>query len=188
MAAGLGLSGRCILADTDLLTDALIRISTHPDENAGRREEIRQMLEDTLRKKDVLPLTRRSFIREVRRGGMAGLHRRGQTVLQLMANTQQAGLVLQRDYLHLSRSLMALAGSYGSLYEGDSRAMLFGDLAKMMARLPLTLGRDYFAHEFRNLQDRFARRERPAAAVPVPMMKPLPQRSGPPPGVLPASI
>ena len=85
-------------------------------------------------------------------------------------------------------SLMALAGSYGPLYEGDSRALLFGDLAKMMARLPLTLGRDYFANEFRNLQDRFARRERPAAAVPVPMMKPLPQRSGPPPGVLPASI
>ncbi|WP_293374948.1 AarF/ABC1/UbiB kinase family protein [Nevskia sp.] len=176
-----------ILADTDLLTDALIRISTHPDENAGRREEIRQMLEDTLRKKDVLPLTRRSFIREVRRGGMAGLHRRGQTVLQLMANTQQAGLVLKRDYLHLSRSLMALAGSYGSLYEGDSRAMLFGDLAKMMARLPLTLGRDYFAHEIRVLQDRFARRERPAA-VPVPMMKPLRERRGPPPGVLPAGV
>lgn len=176
----------CILADTDLLTDALIRISTQPEENAGRRDLIRQLLDDTLRKKDVAPLTRRSFVRELRRGGMAGLHRRGQTVLQLMANTQQAGLVLQRDYLHLSRSLMALAGSYGSLYEGDRRALLFGDLARMMARLPLTLGRDYLGHEWRALQDRFSRRERRQIAVPVPMMKPLPHHSGPPPGVLPA--
>lgn len=176
-----------ILADTDLLADALIRISTQPDENRARRDEIRQLLDDTLRKKDVPALTRRSFVRELRRGGMEGLHRRGQTVLQLMANTQQAGLVLKRDYLHLSRSLMALAGSYGSLYEGDSKAMLFGDLAKMMARLPLTLGRDYLGHELQLLQERFGRRrERKVPAVPVPMMKPLPHRSGPPPGVLPA--
>lgn len=179
----------CILADTDLLADALIRISTQPDENLGRRMVIKQLLDETLRKKDVPPLTRRSFVRELRRGGMEGLHRRGQTVLQLMANTQQAGLVLKRDYLHLSRSLMALAGSYGSLYEGDSRAMLFGDLATMMARLPLTLGRDYLGHELRRLEDRLGRRrERKAAAVPVPLMKRLPQRPGPPPGVLPAGL
>ncbi|WP_295686377.1 AarF/UbiB family protein [uncultured Nevskia sp.] len=85
-----------ILADTDLLADALIRISTHPDENRARRDEIRAALDDTLRKKGVTALTRRSFVGELRAGGIAGLHRRGQAVLQLMANTQQTGMVLKR--------------------------------------------------------------------------------------------
>ncbi|HET7798099.1 MAG TPA: AarF/ABC1/UbiB kinase family protein, partial [Nevskia sp.] len=148
-----------ILADTELLTDALIAVSTHPDENRARRAEIRALLDETLRKKGVTPLTRRSFVRELRDGGVEGLHRRGQTVLQLMANTQQAGLVLKRDFLHLSRALMAMVGSYGSLYEGDSRRMLLTDLAKVALRLPFTLSRDLLKQELRGVAGRLARRD-----------------------------
>lgn len=177
-----------ILADTALLTDALIQISTHPEDNRMRWHEIRQLLDDTLRKKGVTPLTPRSFIRELRAGGIDGLHRRGQTVMQLMANTQQAGLVLRRDFLHLSRALMALVGSYGTLYEGDSRRTLFGDLAKVAARLPFTLGRDVLRQGLRELPWRFKRGQERLPKVPVPMMTPLRPRIGPPPGVLSADI
>src|ERR1043165_8130399 len=44
------LSG-AITADLELLTDALIQVSTNPEENAARRAEIKSKLEDTLRKK-----------------------------------------------------------------------------------------------------------------------------------------
>ncbi len=171
-----------ILADTELLTDALIRISTQPAENHARRNEIRDALEETLRKKGVTTLTRRSFIGELRTGGVAGLHRRGQTVLQLMANTQQTGMVLKRDYLHLSRALMALAGSYGTIYEGDARGLLFRDLARVVLRLPLTLSRELARQEVRALQARFAkpvteavpvdppRRSQPQGAAHAPML------------------
>ena len=155
-----------ILADTELLTEALIRISTQPEENHERRAEIRAALDETLRKKGVTPLTRRSFIRELRSGGVAGLHQRGQAVLQLLANTQQAGLVLKRDYLHLSRALMALAGSYGTLYEGDRRSLLLRDLGRVALKLPLTLGRELASQELRALRGRFGRRS-PEAATPV---------------------
>lgn len=167
-----------ILADTELLTDALIRISTQPQVDAARREEIRTALDETLRKKNVSRLTRSSFIAEVRRGGLAGLHARGQTVLHLMSNTQQVGLVLKRDYLHLSRSLFALAGSIGSLYEGESGRRIAIDLAIVALRLPATFSREVFVRELNAMRDRLARRLAPAAqpAVPLPLPRvPLPK-------------
>jgi predicted unusual protein kinase regulating ubiquinone biosynthesis (AarF/ABC1/UbiB family) len=167
-----------ILADVELLTDALIRISTQPEANLARRSEIRDTLNDTLLKKGVTPLTRKSIVRELAAGGLAGLHRRGQTVLQLMANTQQAGLVLKKDYLHLSRALMALAGSYGTLYEGDSKRLLAGDLARVVLRLPLTLGREKLSQELRLL---LKRDKAPA----TPQALPEPRRSEPPPAAIP---
>jgi hypothetical protein len=159
-----------ILADTDLLADALIRISTQPEVDAARREEIRAALDETLRKKGVSRLTRGSFIAEVRRGGLNGLHARGQTVLHLMSNTQQVGLVLKRDYLHLSRALFALAGSIGSLYEGEPGRRLAIDLAIVALRLPATFTREMFVRELNTVRGRLARRLAPPAppAVPVP--------------------
>ena len=160
-----------ILADTDLLTDALIRISTQPQADAARRDEIRAALDETLRKKNVSRLTRTSFIAELRRGGLASLHARGQTVLHLMSNTQQVGLVLKRDYLHLSRALFALAGSIGTLYEGEPGRRMAIDLAIVALRLPATFTREMFVRELNAVRGRLARRLAPPAqpAVPVPV-------------------
>ena len=160
-----------ILADTDLLTDALIRISTQPQVDAARREEIRAALDETLRKKNVSRLTRSSFLAELRRGGLASLHARGQTVLHLMSNTQQVGLVLKRDYLHLSRALFALAGSIGTLYEGEPGRRMAIDLAIVALRLPATFTREMFVRELNAVRGHLARRLAPPvqAAVPVPV-------------------
>jgi predicted unusual protein kinase regulating ubiquinone biosynthesis (AarF/ABC1/UbiB family) len=167
-----------VLADADLLADALIHISTQPQANAARREEIRAALDETLRKKNVSPLTGRTFIAELRRGGFAGLHQRGQTVLHLMSNTQQVGLVLKRDYLHLSRALFALVGSIGTLYEGDSGRRLAIDLAIVALRLPATFSREVFVRELKSVRGRLARRlSSPVqSAVPLPIVRaPLPK-------------
>lgn len=163
-----------VLADTGLLADALIRISTQPEADATRRDEIRAALDETLRKKGVTPLRRGSFIAELRRGGLAGLHARGQTVLHLMSNTQQVGLVLKRDYLHLSRALFALAGSIGSLYEGDSGRRLAVDLALVALRLPATFSREVFTRELNAVRGQLARRLAPPAPRPVPVPVPRP--------------
>jgi ubiquinone biosynthesis protein len=131
-----------VLADPDLLTAALIGISTQPQANAARRAEIRAALIDTLAKKQVVPLTRGNFVGELRRGGTAGLHRRGQTVLHLMSNTQTTGIVLKREYLHLSRALMAAVGSFSSLYEDSSKRLLLRDLAEGVLRMPMRYTRE----------------------------------------------
>lgn len=172
-----------LLADTDVLADALIKISTQPAENALRRGEIKAALDETLRKKGVVPLTRRNFIGVLRQGGQAGLHARGQAVLQLMSNTQQAGLVIQRDYLHLSRALFAAGGSFGSLYEGDRKTLLLKDLGRTLLLLPLSATNDLFHREITAARRRLARvlplprflRHRLSPPLPVQAIpKPLP--------------
>lgn len=146
-----------ITADLELLTDALIQVSTKPDENRERREEIRGALAETLKKKGVTPLTRRNFLGELKRGGVAGLHTRGQTILHLMSNTQHAGVVVKKEYLHLSRALMAAAGSFGTLYEKSPKRLLMLDLAFGLARLPWKLARDITFAEVSFWRARMAR-------------------------------
>ncbi len=146
-----------ILADTNLLADTLIRVSTQPEANAARRQEIKALLDETLAKKNIRPLTLGNFIPELKREGADGLYRRGQAILQLMSNTQHAGVVLKRDYLHLSRALFAAAGSFGSLYENESKKKLAVDVARGLLRLPVTFTQDRLYEESRSLRARLAR-------------------------------
>ncbi len=174
-----------VLADTALLTDTLIEMSTHPQENRLRRDDIKASLDETLLRKNVTPLNRRNFIIELQRGGLQGLYRRGQMVLQLMSNTQQAGLVLRRDYLHLSRSLFAAAGSFGSLYKNDSKSLLLRDLAVSAARMPLRFSQEWLRYETRGLGEAMVRRlplpqswrNRLLPPAPPPAAQPVPIRA-----------
>jgi ubiquinone biosynthesis protein len=166
-----------ILADPEILADALIAISTQPEANAARRRDIRALLGETLAKKQVETLTRTNFVSVLRRGGMAGLHRRGQAVLQLMSNTQAAGIVLKREYLHLSRALMAAVGSFATLYEDGSKQLLLRDLAGGVLRLPVRYTRERVQAEVTHWRARAAEvlplpasvrsRWRPERAVPA---------------------
>lgn len=131
-----------LVADTEMLTDALIAISTDPVGNLGRRDEIRAALDDTMRKKGIEPLTARTLFNDVRKRDFDAWHRRLQTAMHLMSNTQSLGLVVIGDYLHLSRSLFAAIGSFGSIYAEASRLQLFQDVAIGVGSLPLTLVQD----------------------------------------------
>jgi predicted unusual protein kinase regulating ubiquinone biosynthesis (AarF/ABC1/UbiB family) len=146
-----------VLADPQLLADALIDISTQPAENAARRGAILAALAETLAKKKVITLTRANFVRELRRGGFDGLHRRAQTVMHLMSNTQTTGIVLKQEYLHLSRALMAAVGSFGTLYEDSSKRLLVRDLAEGMLRLPVRYTRERVGAEVSSWRARAAR-------------------------------
>ncbi len=143
-----------VSADVDLLTDALIAISTAPDEQALRRDEIRATLEETLRKKGVVPLTRSNFVRVLGSGGLAGLQARGQSVMQLGSNTQQLGLVVRGEYLHLSRSLFAAAGSFASLYADSRRLTLLQDLLTGLTGFPWRLAKDRLDVEVHRVRGR----------------------------------
>ena len=155
-----------LVADIDLLTDALIAVSTEPAANVQRRAEIRQALQETLAKKGVERLTPLSLLQELRSEGFGGVHRRAQTAMHLMSNTQSLGLVVVGDYLHLSRSLFAVAGSFGGLYENDRRLQMAQDLLVAACSVPLTLVQDRIEtrlHGMRNaLRARFPILEPPS--------------------------
>lgn len=172
-----------VTADTEQLTDALIRVSTQPEVDDARRAEIKAALDETLNKKGVTPLTRRNFIQALRKGGMEGLSVRGQTVLHLMSNTQQIGLVVRRDYVHLSRALFAAAGSFGSLYENDSKRRLLSDVIRSLIRMPLTITQDLLHERVRNVRQRFATALpwQPQVQSPPPPLRTIAPRAAPPP-------
>ncbi len=133
-----------LTADVELLTTALINISSNPEQNRKRETEIKCTLSQTLKKKKVTPLTR-TFIFQLRREGITGLHRRLQVVLHLMSNTQHLGLIVKSEYLHLSRSIAAITGTYLNLYKGIPRIILFVDSIRTFTQLPVSLVLDKIA-------------------------------------------
>ncbi len=130
-----------ITADAVMLADVLIRVSTDPKQNRGRRQEIIDSLDETLQRKGVAKLGRNWPI-VIKREGMAGLHTRLQAAMQLMSNTQSLGMVLQSEYLHLSRSLAAASGSLGSLYSDAGPVRLAFDLIRGAGLFPLQYVRE----------------------------------------------
>ncbi|MBF0239569.1 MAG: AarF/ABC1/UbiB kinase family protein [SAR324 cluster bacterium] len=139
-------------ADVDKLTDSLISLSTLPEENRIRRDEIRSTLEETLKKKNIKPLGK-NFAQELLAEGIEGLHKRFQTTMQMMSNTQQLGLVIRSEYLHLSRSVSAMTGSYANLYVKQPKHLLVTDLLKAISHFPLNLMKDRFEVRRKQLRE-----------------------------------
>lgn len=116
-----------IAGDIASLSDTLIEMSTQPDKNRQRYDLIYEALSETLGKKGITPLGRLPLI-QLYREGRSGIQARLQAALQLMSNTYQLNITIKSDYLHLSRSLFAMAGTYGNLYQDMSNWTLVRDL------------------------------------------------------------
>jgi ubiquinone biosynthesis protein len=131
-----------LVADPDALTESLIDISTEPEAAMARRDEIREALVRTLEKKDIQPLSY-DFAWMLYQEGPDGWLKRANTLMHLMSNTQQLGLVVRGEYLHLSRSLVALTATLGSLYEGVPRWRAAADIVLTINTFPARLLQDF---------------------------------------------
>ncbi|TDT39308.1 putative unusual protein kinase regulating ubiquinone biosynthesis (AarF/ABC1/UbiB family) [Halospina denitrificans] len=144
-----------LMGDTGRLADCLITMSTDPEGNRLRRDEIIEALDDTLAKKGVTPLTEEP-LRRLYREGYEGLQLRLQTAAHLASNAYQLRLVLQSDYLHLSRSLMAMGGTYANLYRDMSPLTMARDFAVDVSLFPVNM-----------LRQRLGRRRRSGNLLPA---------------------
>jgi predicted unusual protein kinase regulating ubiquinone biosynthesis (AarF/ABC1/UbiB family) len=115
-----------LIGDIDALAQVLVAMSTNPQANQTSLSQIRAGLQETLEKKQLQPLGR-DFALVLFREGREGFKRRFQTAMHLMSNTYQLGITIKSDYLHLSRSLFAMAGTYNALYKGISGWTMAGD-------------------------------------------------------------
>ena len=131
-----------LIADPDAMTDALIFISTDPIGAKLRRSEIRDALVRTLNKKDIAPLSY-DFMHILYKEGPDGWLKRANALMQLMSNTQQLGIVIRSEYLHLSRSFGAIVGTFGSLYKGVPRHLALTDVAITINSFPAKLLQDF---------------------------------------------
>jgi len=133
-----------IMGDADAVTDALINMSTQPEQNWARRSEIREQLLETLGKKDVKRLGKNAPMVLWQEGG-DGIQRRIQSIMQLASNTQQMNVVIRGEYMHLSRSIAAALGSYATLYQGLPRWMMVTDFIRAIGLFPRDLVMDRLA-------------------------------------------
>ncbi|MDO8286241.1 MAG: AarF/ABC1/UbiB kinase family protein [Rhodoferax sp.] len=131
-----------LVANPDLMTDALIAICTDPEAARERRDDIRAALVRTLDKKSIKPLSY-DFAWMLYVEGPQGWLTRANTLLHLMSNTQQLGLVVRGEYLHLSRSFVAMIATLGSLYEGVPRRRVVTDILITVNTFPARLLQDF---------------------------------------------
>ncbi len=131
-----------LVADPDALTDSLIAISTDPEAAMARRAEIREALVRTLGKKDLKPLSY-SFPWTLYLEGPEGWLKRANSLGALMSNTQQLGLVVRNDYLHLSRSFIAMVATLGNLYDGVPRYRALIDIFIAINTFPARALQDF---------------------------------------------
>jgi len=124
-----------ISGDVETLTQMLIEMSTDQVANTDRYDEIKQALVDTLEKKHVKPLGR-DFAFQLYKEGIDGLRYRLQTAAQLMSNTYQLDMTIKSDYLHLSRSIFAMVGTYNNLYKNISGWTMARDFVSDIAIFP----------------------------------------------------
>jgi predicted unusual protein kinase regulating ubiquinone biosynthesis (AarF/ABC1/UbiB family) len=130
-----------LVADPDMLTDAVIAISTDVAAAQARRAQIRKALARTLEKKGIEPLSL-AFAWTLYREGSEGWLKRANLLGHLLSNTQQLGLVIRGDYLHLSRSMAAIVGTLGSLYKDVPRPQVLVDLLIALNSFPARALRD----------------------------------------------
>lgn len=133
-----------LMGDVELVTDALINMSTAPEQNRERRAEIRDHLLETLNKKQVKRLGRDAAL-VLAKEGAEGLQRRVQSIMHIASNAQQMNVVIQGEYMHLSRSIAAALGSYGTLYQGLPRWMMVTDFIRAISGFPRDLLLDRLA-------------------------------------------
>ncbi len=131
-----------LVADPEAMTDALIAICQDPQEALARRDEVRDALVRTLAKKSIPPLSY-DFAWTLYQEGPDGWFKRANTFMHLMSNTQQLGLVVRGEYLHLSRSLAAMLATLASLYEGVPRWRTTADIVLAVNMFPARLLQDY---------------------------------------------
>jgi len=129
------------LADTERIAEALITISNDPATHRGRKQEIKEGLRQTLARKGVQPL-RETSLNNIWRHSREDLQRRIEAIPHIISNTYPLGIVVESNYLQISRSISALAGTYLSLFPGDQKREGFYLLARTLTKFPYVLARE----------------------------------------------
>jgi hypothetical protein len=98
-----------------------------------------RLVEQTLAESDIAPLGY-DFAWTLYREGQEGLARRAEMALNLATTLTRQGVVIRSDYMHLTRSLTAMVGSYLGIYKGLSRMVLVRDIAQVIVQFPALEG------------------------------------------------
>ncbi len=122
-------------ADAQAITDAMIVLGTEQDQLRSRREEMLGHIREALTENSVTPIGP-DFLLVLYQEGTDGLKARLDLAISLGTLMSRQGIVISGDYLHLTRSITAMVGSYLGIYSGVSRLALAQDAMIVMCRFP----------------------------------------------------
>lgn len=129
-----------LTGDVDAVVGAVIGMSTDGKASAKARKEIEAIVIKAFAATDVTPLSY-DFARTLYDEGVDGLIGRVDLAMRLASGLARQGVVIKGDYLHLSRSIAAMIGSYMSIYSGLPRSAMLKDAIQVSWRFPLSVGR-----------------------------------------------
>ena len=122
-------------ADAGQITDAMIALGTNPQALQSSRKVMLSLVEEALAEAKMSPLGM-DFALVLYQEGTQGLKQRLELAMGLGSIMSRQGIVINSDYMHLSRSIAAMLGSYLGIYSGVSRLALAQDLLIVMCRFP----------------------------------------------------
>jgi predicted unusual protein kinase regulating ubiquinone biosynthesis (AarF/ABC1/UbiB family) len=121
--------------DADAIADAIVELGTDRQQLAKSRNELAGLIEQTLADADISPLGY-DFAWTLYREGQEGLAKRAELAINLATALSRQGIVIRGDYMHLTRSLTAMIGSYLGIYKGLSRVVLVQDILQVLLQFP----------------------------------------------------
>lgn len=126
--------------DSDAVVNAVIEMSVAGKVSAKERKEIEAMVIKAFAASDVTPLGF-DFARTLYEEGSEGLIERVDLAMRLASGFTRQGLVIKGEYMHLSRSVTAMIGSYMAIYSGLPRSLMVLDALEVSWSFPVSVGR-----------------------------------------------
>ena len=109
-----------VAGDAEAIADAIVDLGSEPEKIAASRRELVRLVEKTLADAGIIPLGY-DFALTLYREGQDGLVKRLELAINLATAISRQGIVIRAEYLHLTRSLTAMIGSYLGIYRGLPR-------------------------------------------------------------------
>lgn len=124
-----------LAGDTEAIIDAIVELGTDRQQMEASRRELARHVQQILADAEVEPLGY-DFLLTLYREGQPGLASRLELAINLATALSRQGIVVRSDYMHLTRSLTAMVGSYLSIYRGLSRLVLVQDIVQVLVQFP----------------------------------------------------
>ncbi len=124
-----------LAGDADAIIEAVIELGTDREQMEACRKDLSKHIKQILAEAEVEPLGY-DFLLTLYKEGQQGLVSRLELAINLATALSRQGIVVRSDYMHLTRSLTAMVGSYLSIYRGLSRVVLIQDIVQVLVQFP----------------------------------------------------
>lgn len=124
-----------LAGDADDIVDAIVELGTDREQMQASRKELGKHVKQILKDAKLEPLGY-DFLLTLYKEGQEGLVKRLELGINLATALSRQGIVVRSDYMHLTRSLTAMVGSYLSIYKGLSRVVLVQDIVQVLWLFP----------------------------------------------------